>query len=109
MQIAQRLSQFALKSSFLSRFTSQRRLSWLLLWRGIWLVSGLMFAWASITASMKMSEVFDGEMRPADQLMGMANAAVERFPFDPYLRAQQRVVRGRINGIPKEQPDASGK
>ena len=74
--------------------------SWLLPWRVIWLAFGLWFAWAIVTADLKMSAVYSGEMQPVPSLLAQADSAVSRFPYDPYLRAMRRNVRKQIAAIP---------
>ena len=60
----------------------------------------LLYAWANITADLKMQAIFDGQSRTTTETLSLADAAVARFPFDPYIRAKRRYIRRQINAIP---------
>lgn len=48
-----------------------------------------------------MARVVFGGMRPVGELLSDADAAVSRFPFDPYLRSIRRYTREQIARIPE--------
>ena len=81
---------FPSRSSFRQRALS---LPWL---RVICLGTGLWFAWGSITAELMMAEVYHNRSPTAKWAWDLSDAAVARFPFDPYLRGARDYVHQRI-------------
>lgn len=81
------------RSRCLFRFISRQRVSWPLLLRAGCLAWGVWFAWATISAELMMSQIFSGREYPVAWMREQADRAVQRFPFDSYLRGTRDVVR----------------
>ena len=81
---------------FRSHYTFQHVDLSLRLWRATLLGLGLAYAISHLAAAHVMSHVvFGGDMLP-QQMLAEANLAVERYPFDPYLRSLRRYVRDQL-------------
>jgi hypothetical protein len=97
MPNAHSLSLCVSNASSPSRCTSRRAVLSLRLWRGFWLVAGLIYATAHICALLEMSHVVFGAAMPPQQMLDEANDSVTRFPFDPYLMGLRHFVRVRLH------------
>ncbi len=82
----------AFRSRCLSRFISRQRVSWPLLLRAGCLVAGVWFAWATVSAELLMAPIFSGREYPVEWMKARAEASVQRFPFDSYLRGTREFV-----------------
>ncbi len=65
--------------------------------RGFCLAAGLWYAWASITAELKMAQVFSGREMEPSEFRALADGAVARFPFDRDLRVQRYYIRKELD------------
>ena len=102
------LSLSVSRFSFHSPSTFRAALSWRLLLRATWLVAGLLYLWADLTAEIEMHKTINGVAQSPEQLMAEANWAIRRFPFDPHLRHLRRWVALEILKRQEEQ-NAAGK
>src|ERR1700688_675584 len=93
-------SPLAWRRSSRSRCTSRRADFWRRLWRGFCFAIGIWYAWAHLSAEFIMARVVFGGMRPSTELLADAERAVNRFPFDPYMRSLRRYTREQIERIP---------
>ena len=106
MPNVQYFSPRVVKSSSPFPSISRPAVSWLRWWRVIWLALGLWYAWAAISAERKMDFVIGGQMHPVSELLTAADAAVSRYPFDPYLRSLRRYTHEQIARIPPRPEDS---
>ena len=81
-----------------SRSTYQRPGLWQLYWRAVLSAVGILYLWASLTANMMMTQIIVGHLS-LNRSVELLNRAVHRFPFDPYLRDERKIVSEQLQQL----------
>ena len=74
----------------------QRRLSWQLCLRAIWLAIALSFSVCNLMAEYKMAQTVSPIPQSPDEVLAEADASIAWFPFDVRLRDYRRWVRKSV-------------
>lgn len=90
------LRQFASKLWFRSHSTFRPMGLSRHLLRVFCLVAGAWYAWANLTAEVKIAWVLNGTQASPTEFVEQADAAIARFPFDPMLRRARLFIRQQV-------------